>query len=160
MLLMTSHFPASISATKHPRNMTMSFQIVFSLTSFLIFPNVPSSLHRLSKYIENAITSIAPSGLLSCPSSASMNGSISAAHIVNLCFVNMFGSSLIFFPRIVTIPSANAACTMFVPMIVPNPTLVVPARNPESELIISGALAAIATTTSPIIASDSPSFFA
>ena len=104
--------------------------------------------------------SIAPSGLLSCPSSASMNGSISAAQMVARSFVKRLGSSSILRPRTATSPSANPTWTMLAPSIAPYPTLSDPEMNPDTELIISGADAAIATTTVPIMASDSPSFFA
>lgn len=89
-----------------------------------------------------------------------MNGSMSAAQMLARSLVNRLGSSSIFLPRSATRPSANPACTMFAPSIAPYPMLSEPARNPDTELIISGADAAIATTTVPIIASDSPSFFA
>ncbi len=81
-------------------------------------------------------------------------------HISMRCFVNMLGSSLIFFPIKHNNPKAKPTCTMLLPSIVPNPTPACPVMNPVSELIISGAEAAIATTTSPIIASLSPNFFA
>ncbi len=107
-----------------------------------------------------APTSIMPSDLLSCPSSARTKGSMSAIHIMNLLFVKMFGSNSIFLPNMHSNPSASAACTMFVPSIAPSPMFSCPDRNPVSELIISGADAAMATTTSPMIASLNPSLLA
>ena len=158
--LNTSQVPESISAAKHPKNMNTSFHIVLNLTLFLIFPSVPSICHSFSRYAANAPTSITPSALLSRPSNARTNGSISAVHIMKRCFVKMDGSSLISLPNKHKIPRASPACTMLLPSIVPNPTPDCPVRNPVSELIISGADAAIATTTRPIIASLSPNFFA
>lgn len=110
--------------------------------------------------MQNAITSIAPSGLDSCPSSARINGSIRNAHIKSLLLVNMFGSSFTFLPTRHKIPSAKPTWTMFAPRMLPNPTFSPLERNPVSELIISGAEAAIAITTSPIIASDNPNLLA
>lgn len=156
----TSHLPDSIRAVNANKNTSASFQMCFILTSFLIFPSVPSSFQSIPKYVQNAMISIAPSGLDSCPSRAKMNGSIKNAHISSRLFVNMFGSSFTFCPTRQSIPSAKPTCTMFAPSMLPNPTDSPLDKNPVSELIISGALAAMATTTNPIIAFDSPSLFA
>ena len=158
--LNTSHLPLNKSATKQPKKMTASRQIVFKGTFFLMRPNVPSILHKFSKYAQNAISNIAPSGLLSSPSSAKINGSMSATHMGTLSFVKMVGSREILRPSTATSPSANAACIMFEPRIAPYPTPAEPDMNPESDEMISGADAAIATTTMPMMASDSPNFFA
>jgi len=156
----TSHLPLSISAAKANKNTSTSCQMCLTLISFLILPSVPSSFHKIPKYVQNAMMSIAPSGRESCPSSAKMNGSIRNAHIKSLLLVKMFGSMCIFFPMKHSIPKANPTCTMFAPSMLPNPTDSPLDKNPVNELIISGADAAIATTTSPIIASDSPRRFA
>lgn len=156
----TSHLPESINAAKASKNTSESFHMCLILISFLTFPSVPSSFQSIPKYVQNAMTSIAPSGLDSCPSSAKINGSIRNAHISSRLLVKMFGSSLTFLPTMHSIPRANPTCTMFAPRMLPNPTFSPLAKNPVSELIISGAEAAIAITTSPMIASESPSRFA
>lgn len=156
----TSHLPESINATNASKNTSASFQMCLRWTFFLIFPSVPSNFQSIPKYVQNAITNIAPSGLDSCPSSAKMNGSIRNAHIRSLLLVKIFGSISTFRPTKQSIPSAKPTCTIFAPSMLPNPTDSPLAKNPVSELIISGALAAIAMTTIPIIASDSPSLFA
>jgi len=156
----TSHLPDSIKATNARRNTSASFQMCFRWTFFLIFPSVPSSFHNIPKYVQNAMTSIAPSGLDSCPSRARINGSIRNAHISSRLLVKMFGSSLTFRPTRQSIPRAKPTCTIFAPRMLPNPTDSPLDKNPVSELMISGADAAMAITTIPIIASDSPSLFA
>lgn len=140
--------------------MNASFQIAFSFTVFFIFPSVPSWCQSCARYAMNTPISTIPSALLSCPSIASTNGSIRAIHIMNLLLVKIVDSRAIFLPSTVTMPSAKAACTMFAPMIAPYPTPVSPPMNPITELMTSGALAAIATTTSPMMASERPSFLA
>lgn len=152
----TSHLPESISAVNASKNTSESLQMCLILTSFLIFPKVPSSFHSMPKYAQNAMMSIAPSGLDSSPSSAKIKGSIRNAHIKSLLLVNMFGSSLTFLPTKHSIPRANPTCTMFAPRMLPNPKFSPLDKNPVSELMISGADAAIAITTSPIIVSESP----
>lgn len=106
------------------------------------------------------MTSIAPSGLDSCPSRARINGSIRNAHISSRLLVKMFGSSFTFLPTRHKIPRAKPTWTMLAPRMLPNPTFSPLDKNPVSELMISGADAAMAITTIPIIASDNPNLLA
>ncbi len=156
--LNTSHLPDNISAASASMNISASLQMFLNCTFFFTLPSI---FHSILRYRKNTMIIIAPSILVSpFPIIARTNGSISIPHISNLFLVKIFGSILIFLASKHNSPSASPTWTMLLPMIVPNPIPVLPVRNPVSELIISGAEAAIATTTSPIIESLSPSLLA
>ena len=109
-MLKTSHRPESMSATRQPKKIAASCQIVVSLTFFLSLPRVPSALQRLTKYMMNARTRIAPSVRESPPPSvARTNGSMSASQRNSRSRVKMDCWMVILRQSSVRTPSANAA---------------------------------------------------
>lgn len=101
-----------------------------------------------------------PSGLLSWPSSERRSGRSSALHMNSLCLVKMLVSRVSFFPAMQMMPRARPPWTRLAPRMAAMPMSSCPARKPMSELMISGELAAVAMTRSPMMASLRPSFLA